>query len=79
MICDKRVAGIYITLLATVSNMTGYIHKFYLFWAVEKFGLFWSQGVISAIAFAYAFYVRSDIIKMDNLPKESWAVSDKVL
>ena len=79
MICDKRVAGVYITLLATVSNLCGYVHKLYLFWAVDKFGLYWTQGVISIIAFAFAFYVRSKIIKMDNLSKESWAVSEKVL
>lgn len=79
MICDKRVAGVYITLLATVSNLTAYLHKLYLFWAVDQFGLYWTQGVISIVAFTYAFYVRNEIVKMDNLSKESWAVSDKVL
>ena len=69
----------YITLLATVSNLTAYLHKLYLFWAVDKFGLYWTQGVISIVAFAFAFYVRKDIYRMDNLPKESWAVSEKVL
>jgi ABC-type multidrug transport system fused ATPase/permease subunit len=79
MICDKRVAGVYITLLATLSNLCGYVHKLYLFWAVDQFGLYWSQGVISLVAFTFAFYVRSKIIKMDELSKETWAVSDKVL
>ena len=78
-ICDKRVAGVYITLLATISNLTAYLHKLYLFWAVDKFGLYWTQGVISVLAFSFAIYVRKEIYKMDALSKESWAVSDKVL
>lgn len=41
-ICDKRVSGVYITLLATVSNLSMYVHKLYIFQLVEYIGLFWS-------------------------------------
>ena len=30
-ICDKRISGVYITLLATVYNLSSYVHKLYLF------------------------------------------------
>jgi hypothetical protein len=40
-ICDKRVAGVFITLLATLTNLSMYVHKLYIFTTVEYFGLFW--------------------------------------
>lgn len=78
-ICDKRVAGVYITLLATIANLSSYIHKLYIFAVVERFGLFWPQAVISLGALAFALLVRERIARLDELPKESWAVSDSIL
>jgi hypothetical protein len=78
-ICDKRIAGVYITLLATIQNLSSYVHKLYLFTLVEYLGLFWTQGLISAIALIFAFIVRKRMIQMDEFSKESWGVSDKVL
>ncbi len=78
-ICDKRVAGIYITLLAAITNMSSFIHKFYIFWAVDKFGLFAPTVFISFVAFGLALYLKKRIEKLDELPKESWAVSDSIL
>ena len=39
-IIDKRLAGIHITLLASITNLSQFMHKFYIFWLVDKFGIF---------------------------------------
>ena len=40
-IVDKRVAGIHITLLASITNLSQFSHKFYIFSLVQKFGIFY--------------------------------------
>lgn len=39
-ITDKRIAGIHITLLASLTNFCQFVHKFYIFELVERFGIF---------------------------------------
>ena len=78
-ICDKRVAAVYITILATLANLCSYVHKFYIFALVEKFGLFGPQIALTSIATVMAIVLKSKIEAMDSLPKESWAVSDTIL
>ena len=78
-ICDKRVAGVYITLLATINNMSSYIHKLYMFSAVEYFGLYWPQVFVCTIALTVAFVLRRQITEMDKLPKDVWQISDSIL
>jgi hypothetical protein len=39
-IADKRIAGMHITLLGVLSNMSEFVHKFYLFQMVEALGIF---------------------------------------
>lgn len=39
-IIDKRIAGIHITLLASITNLSQFTHKFYIFSIVDKFGIF---------------------------------------
>ena len=38
---DKRVSALHVTVLASLLNMTGFIHKVYIFWLVEKFGIYY--------------------------------------
>ncbi|TNV84327.1 hypothetical protein FGO68_gene12155 [Halteria grandinella] len=78
-ICDKRVSGVYITLLATVSNLSMYVHKLYIFQLVEYIGLFWSQGILTGIAVVGAIWMRKRVLELDELPKEAWNVSDSIL
>lgn len=78
-ICDKRVSGIYITLLATLSNLSYFIHKTYIFTVVDYFGLFVPQIVLMVLSFGFLIVLRKKILKMDDEPKENWWVSDKVL
>lgn len=73
------MAGVYITLLATVANLSMYVHKLYIFTAVEYFGLFWPQAFLTIFAGIFAIVVKSRIAKLDALPKESWAVDDSIL
>jgi len=39
-VTDKRIAGIHITLLASMTNWAQFLHKFYLFSLVDLFGIF---------------------------------------
>jgi hypothetical protein len=39
-IADKRIAGMHLTLLGVLSNMSEFVHKFYLFQLVEAMGIF---------------------------------------
>jgi uncharacterized membrane protein len=38
---DSRISSLHITLLASLSNLTSLVHKSWVFWVVEKFGLFY--------------------------------------
>ena len=37
---DKRIAGIHITMMTSLTNMAQFAHKFYMFRLVDQFGLF---------------------------------------
>jgi len=78
-ICDKRVSGIYISLLAALTNFSFFIHKTYIFTVVEYFGLFGPQIVISIIALTVNLIFYKRVLAMDNVKKESWWVSDAIL
>jgi len=78
-ICDRRVAGVYITLLAALSNLTVYVHKLYAFSAVEAFGMFWTQGVLTIVVLAIALRLRKGMMELDDVSRDGWAVSEKVL
>jgi hypothetical protein len=46
-LCDKRVSGIHLTLLGSLSNFGEFFHKFYLFRMVDVFGIFGPQVILS--------------------------------
>jgi hypothetical protein len=39
-VTDKRISGIHVTMLASLSNFAYHIHKFYIFSFIERFGIF---------------------------------------
>jgi len=78
-ICDKRVAGLYITLLATISNLSAYVHKLYMFTVVEKIGIFWTQGIVIVIVLLIAFKLKNRMLDLDKRDREDWEVSQAVL
>ncbi|CDW76460.1 acetyl-coenzyme a transporter 1 [Stylonychia lemnae] len=78
-ICDKRISGLFITLMATLSNLSWKIHQIYIFEVVELFGLFGPQLVITVFVFAFVYKFKERFCSLDNESKESWAVSESVL
>lgn len=40
MVTDKRLSGIHVTCLATVSNQASFFHKLYIFRLIDSFGIF---------------------------------------
>jgi len=78
-ITDKRIAGIHITMMASLTNQCQFMHKFYIFALVDKFGIFIPQAVISAIALGTCIYMRNMIKQLDEVEDKDWHVSDDVL
>ena len=38
---DKRVAGVHYTIMASMSNFSSFIHKTYIYYVIEAFGIFY--------------------------------------
>jgi Na+-translocating ferredoxin:NAD+ oxidoreductase RnfE subunit len=65
-IVDKRIAGIHITLLASLVNMSQFMHKFYIFTLVDKFGIFIPSGVIAIICFLLSIFFWNKMYELDD-------------
>ena len=78
-IVDKRITGIHITMLASLTNQCQFVHKFYIFELVERFGIFIPQGIITFISLVSCLAMMGKIKEMDDLPVESWYVSDEII
>ena len=78
-ITDKRIAGIHITLLASLTNFCQFVHKFYIFELVDRFGIFVPQAMMSAVSIIACLAMQSKIEQMDDIPISKWHVSDKTL
>ena len=78
-IVDKRVAGIHITLLASITNLSQFSHKFYIFSLVQKFGIFYPQMVLGTISTIAALYLGKYVENLDDIPVSAWLISDEVI
>ena len=52
---DKRVSALHGTILASLCNFTSFIHKTWLFWLVESYGIFYPQAAVGLICLAVMF------------------------
>lgn len=78
-ITDLRIAGIHITLLASLTNQAQFLHKFYIFRLVDSFGPFIPQAIIAVLGLITCFWLKNDIFEMDVVPVKTWFVSDKII
>ena len=78
-IIDIRVAGIHITLLASLTNQASFVHKFYIFKLVDKYSIFYPQAALGAMSLLLCVVLREDLFRMDDVPKENWLVRDSVI
>ena len=76
---DKRISGIHVTALAAMSNMTSFLHKFYIFKLIDWFGIFYPQAVIGALSLAIWVVFRPTFVGLQDRPLEAWHISDSVL
>lgn len=65
--------------MATLSNLSSSFHTFYIFRVVEYFGIYFPQAIIATGVLIFTWKVKDKIYAMDDLSKESWAVTDQVL
>ena len=61
-ITDLRIAGIHITLLASLTNQAQFLHKLYIFSLVDNFGPFIPQMIIAALGLITCFWLKDDIL-----------------
>ena len=40
-ICDKKITSVYVTALATLSNLCGTVHTFYIYRVVDQFDIYY--------------------------------------
>lgn len=78
-ITDKRIAGIHITLMASLTNQCSFMHKFYIWRLVDHFGIFYPQAVITIIGFAVSWKMSTRVRTMDFADMKEWHVSDHVI
>ena len=76
---DKRIMGIHITLLTSMTNWAQFVHKFYLFKLVDNFGIFTPQIVLAGIGMVVIVTMGSTICALDDVPIEKWIVSEEVI
>lgn len=78
-VTDKRISGIHLTLMASLTNQTSMVHKFYVFRVVDKFDIFWPQAILTLIAGSVLIFMQDYIKVMDDQDVKEWHVSDEVL
>lgn len=76
---DKRVSALHVTVFAAVNNMTSFIHKTYLFYLVENFGIFYPQIAITAATLGLMLLYRKSFLGLKDVPKQGWFISDEIL
>ena len=62
-----------------MTNWAQFIHKFYLFELVDRFGIFNPQIVLSAIGITVMVLMKNTFCALDDEPIENWIVSYEVI
>jgi len=79
VIADRRIAGIHITMLTSLTNMAQFVHKTYIFRLVDTFGLFVPQAILMTSSLIMCWWMRESFPNLDKIPYEEWRVSDNVI
>ena len=67
---DKRISAVHVTIFAAMLNLTSFIHKTYIFFIVDKFGIFVPQFLLTVVALVVVFLLRDRFYALQDLPKE---------
>ena len=76
---DKRISALHVTVLGSMSNLSSFLHKTYIFKLIDMFGIYYPQTIISGIGLIVFLLLRSSYLGLQELPKKSWHVSDHVI
>ena len=76
---DKRIAAIHVTIYAAMFNLTTFIHKTYIFFLVDKFGIFVPQVALTTVALTAICLLRGRFLGLQTMPKEKWHISDQLI
>lgn len=72
VIVDKRIAGIHITLLASLTNMAQFIHKSYIYQLVDTCGIFYPQMALAAISLIASLMLAKPFCALDDKDVRTW-------
>ena len=67
-VTDKRISGIHVTMLAALSNFSYFIHNFYVYALVERFGIFGPQAFLSVFGLVAWLVIGRYFLALDDLP-----------
>jgi hypothetical protein len=76
---DKRVSAMHVTVFAALNNFTSFIHKTYLFWLVDKFGIYYPQIAITVVTIAWFCLYQKAFLGLSKVPKNGWYIDDQTL
>lgn len=76
---DKRVSAMHVTVFAALNNFTSFIHKTYLFWLVEEFGIYYPQIAITVVTIAWFCLYKKAFLGLSKVPKNGWYIDDQTL
>ena len=79
VISDRRIAGMHITLLTSMTNYAQFIHKFYIFKLVDAYGLFIPQFILLTFALICCGIMHQSFCDLDQVPYSDWKVSNEVI
>jgi hypothetical protein len=79
VIADRRIAGMHVTLLTSITNQAQFAHKFYLFKLVDSFGLFQPMFCLTVFSLGVCLYMRKSFCALDKVPIKNWQVSSQIL
>ena len=75
-IADRRISGMHVTLLGVLSNMSEFVHKFYLFALVEAVGIFIPQTIFLGIAVFMIIILGKRFKDLDDEHLSTWHLSE---
>ena len=61
-VCDKRFTSVYVTSYATMSNMAGTMHNFYIYKLVDMLDIYYPQLMISVVSIVGVLFLVRELL-----------------
>lgn len=71
---DKRVSAVHVTILGALLNMTSFLHKTYIFFMVESFGVYMPQIAFTTLALAFVILRKNKFISLKDVERKEFYI-----